>query len=676
MDSENHDSDSQDRKQGELYGECYPNKTCNEGLECDVENNTCVKENTNNNDSTSDDDTDSSDSGDSQSDDSDSSDSTDDADSSDSGDSQSDDSDSSDSTDDADSSDSGNDSGDSGSDDDADSDSGDSSADVDSDTTFDVPECSQTSGTTPCKDPETDLIWSEKFQSVLTLDAAVEYCDLLEDGGYKDWRLPNIDELRTLIVNYHTEKEFSGICPVSESDNKLSTHDKTDSCTRSVTFVDISCLWNLRETWWNPPINGYYSTSKFNDFRVINNMHYPIKFWSSSVVSDNAFSAWYVQFRLLQNQGAIEEDVVNYQAKTDSAYVRCVRGHMNESTKKCKGGDGVWNEEQNVCQRKIQCTAIDEYRKWNEQCYFEQKYVGGEWIGDVQNQYDEEAGICHFTCKENYLYLGNSFFWNGEECVTPCKNDSCQHLANSICSAQSVTAFDCICKENYSFTDNQCVANTREEACSGLIENAQWNSVSTISQIWDGTNWQPPMTDSSYNTIESTSECRYKCMQGYVWDGSACKSASTVILPECTPSSSIPCKDSSSALTWSEKAPLTMTWSQAVSYCDELSEGYSNWRLPTISELRTLIQNCDNLNMPNGTCGVRDDSIVCLSDNCQTSCTCFCEENTYNKLGERGSLWSSSVHPDYSWAWYMSFNCGKVALDIQDHGYSVRCVRK
>jgi len=32
------------RKQGELYGECYPNKTCNEGLECDEANNICINE--------------------------------------------------------------------------------------------------------------------------------------------------------------------------------------------------------------------------------------------------------------------------------------------------------------------------------------------------------------------------------------------------------------------------------------------------------------------------------------------------------------------------------------------------------------------------------------------------------------------------------------------------------
>jgi len=65
------DSDTDNgRKQGELYGECYPNETCNKGLVCDVENNICIKDPGNNDnhddddtDTTPDDDADTSDSG-------------------------------------------------------------------------------------------------------------------------------------------------------------------------------------------------------------------------------------------------------------------------------------------------------------------------------------------------------------------------------------------------------------------------------------------------------------------------------------------------------------------------------------------------------------------------------------------------------------------------------------
>lgn len=42
--SEQSDNEDPGRKQGELYGECYPNATCNKGLVCDEENNICIKD--------------------------------------------------------------------------------------------------------------------------------------------------------------------------------------------------------------------------------------------------------------------------------------------------------------------------------------------------------------------------------------------------------------------------------------------------------------------------------------------------------------------------------------------------------------------------------------------------------------------------------------------------------
>ena len=139
---------------------------------------------------------------------------------------------------------------------------------------------------------------------------------------------------------------------------------------------------------------------------------------------------------------------------------------------------------------------------------------------------------------------------------------------------------------------------------------------------------------------------------------------------------------------WSSKSSSEMDWDKAVAYCDNLTAcGYSDWHLPTISELRTLIQNCSSNEMPDGSCGVidtGDPSTSCLSSDCWTSETCsVCKNDStgkYSKLGDTGYFWSSSVLSDYSFnAWYVDFNCGGYV----DHGNYihqisncyVRCVR-
>ena len=150
-------------------------------------------------------------------------------------------------------------------------------------------------------------------------------------------------------------------------------------------------------------------------------------------------------------------------------------------------------------------------------------------------------------------------------------------------------------------------------------------------------------------------------------------------LPECSPTSSTPCKDLSSGLTWSAKAQKTMNLDYAVSYCDNLTEGwYSDWHLPTISELRTLIQNCPGTET-GGSCGVTDNCLSwneCGKDGC-SGCT-YDESNRgqYSKFGDSGYFWSSSTGIDVTYyAWFVYFDYGNVCYDNKTTYYYVRCVR-
>ncbi|MBQ3369292.1 DUF1566 domain-containing protein [bacterium] len=126
--------------------------------------------------------------------------------------------------------------------------------------------------------------------------------------------------------------------------------------------------------------------------------------------------------------------------------------------------------------------------------------------------------------------------------------------------------------------------------------------------------------------------------------------------------------------TWS--FPTSASWSGAKTHCDNLTLcGYSDWRLPSISELRTLIQNCP-ATVTGGSCGVTDS---CLSSSeCKNDACSGCSiDSKYSKLGDRGIFWSSSVLSDNSgYAWYVDFHYGSVGYSVKTSPYGyVRCVR-
>ncbi|MBR6244405.1 DUF1566 domain-containing protein [bacterium] len=156
-------------------------------------------------------------------------------------------------------------------------------------------------------------------------------------------------------------------------------------------------------------------------------------------------------------------------------------------------------------------------------------------------------------------------------------------------------------------------------------------------------------------------------------------------LPECSPTSATPCTDAETDLIWSGKAPNSMQWKAAVSYCDDLTEGgYSDWHLPNISELRTLIQNCRTNEMPDGSCGIidtGDPSTSCLSySDCwiwDTCCSCdYYTTGKYSKFGDTGRFGSSSNCSDLpNYAWDVGFNDGGVESYNKSIARYVRCVR-
>ena len=103
---------------------------------------------------------------------------------------------------------------------------------------------------------------------------------------------------------------------------------------------------------------------------------------------------------------------------------------------------------------------------------------------------------------------------------------------------------------------------------------------------------------------------------------------------------------------WSDSAHFRMTWDEAKNYCENLKEGgFDGWKLPTIDDLRSLVQNCSDT-VTGGACQMTDkcETFSCFGDGLSNS-DCWCPKNQaeYSKLGDHGTFWSDS----YVWDGYM-----------------------
>jgi len=120
----------------------------------------------------------------------------------------------------------------------------------------------------------------------------------------------------------------------------------------------------------------------------------------------------------------------------------------------------------------------------------------------------------------------------------------------------------------------------------------------------------------------------------------------------------------------------SLSQDDAILYCQNLDyAGNTDWRLPDIEEMRTVVVDCPDIE-PEGDCGVTED---CLESYCVEGCI-FCDDGNSHQEEVFGGpfmyLWSSSPIPDWpEYGWTMSYaNAGIVAV-ISENPWYVRCVR-
>ena len=143
-----------------------------------------------------------------------------------------------------------------------------------------------------CTDEETGLMWSKKSGEKHWTEAN-QYCEDLDELGFDDWRLPTIDELRTLVLACEGTVT-GGTCPISEEGNALDEESWTDDC-----FCEESSM-------------GIYTKFGTDDWYVF--------LWSSSTVS--GYSEDNAHYWALETAQARISATSNEDSMTEA---RCVR---------------------------------------------------------------------------------------------------------------------------------------------------------------------------------------------------------------------------------------------------------------------------------------------------------------------------------------------------------------
>lgn len=144
--------------------------------------------------------------------------------------------------------------------------------------------------------------------------------------------------------------------------------------------------------------------------------------------------------------------------------------------------------------------------------------------------------------------------------------------------------------------------------------------------------------------------------------------------------------DSISGLMWQNGDECGLEWEAAIAYCENLSwGGYSDWRLPTISELRSLIRGCPATE-PGGSCEVTDSCLEadCCNDPCSTGCPIYEGPGAGGLYlpaelkGDGEFYWSSSRVGEYvseDYVWPIEFSQANTYYWYMFYNEDVRCVR-
>ncbi|MBR6422729.1 DUF1566 domain-containing protein [bacterium] len=434
------------------------------------------------------------------------------------------------------------------------------------------------------KDNDSGLMWQKQPVASVTWEKALSYCEEVSTADKFDWRLPNRNELASLI-NYEKENgvvsDFPGIAAKgfwtstsSLTGNEAWTVDFADGKIEATEKKDaryIICVRNDEPCFGDecPNACGFNACKGMaNSTGLCTANDYSFTCGCKSGFNWNHGKCLLATTRYTACTGLPENGVWNSvfgisQSLDGENWYPSEVGTFNKtpSSTECRficATNYTWDAENNKCQPKstvTQCSEKKPNSEWNSVSRISQTWDGEKWVPSATSVYNmtESETECRFKCKEHYNWndadmlcdpetqpatcIGlpaNAHWWNDPATITQTWTNG--GWAPTATGAHNTDAEEnrCFftCDENYDWNDTSCVAETRETPCVTTTDNSEWTGgFSSIKQTWNGSEWYPSEI-GTYNTEANSSYCRFKCKENYNWNGSTCVAATR--LASCT----------------------------------------------------------------------------------------------------------------------------------------------
>lgn len=448
------------------------------------------------------------------------------------------------------------------------------------------------------------ISWMTKISpDQYTWEKATEYCENLKYGGRDDWRLPLPEELMSITSKLHDDVYLWSSAVLEGNDTFAWCMNNSQSIelrNRQVAAY-VRCVRGkpIDET-ESLPLLFRFQIIELNNVEIVRDLKSGIIWqknfskgfgWSDSMVfcehSDYAgFSDW-----RLPNINELVS-LTSYQKGGSSEFPAdsSLLSFMSY----------LWSSTTNENISSLPAYGLD--------------LRTGLTLNMSRQQYS--SIVARASCIRNEP-CRDGYWWNGRKCAkSPCDTNPCEKIEHSdgTCGTDDFESYYCGCAEGWAWNGKKCVDSCSENPCAKHEHTTgECRTISAASYIcgceenyyWWGKNKgclekRPAIA----NLCTGQTHCydfekKIKCpAEGEEYYG---QDAQYAELGTCVPKNykvnySVENEpvvyDLNTNLEWQGKINSVkyLSWSMSSSYCEDLDYGgYSDWRLPTFDELKTIL---------------------------------------------------------------------------------------